>query len=357
MDYNSIQREYLDACAGRQREPTPLPDVDDLRTILNTALVASRMTEEGRQVAFRLVVEPKPERLGALAKRFSRPIPYTRRDLVKLAPAFSSDEYAFILTAAHGIALWGVLHEPHPFRNQLRQLPQHAEPGMQDHSRSQLLIHTVRPGVLGLAMSTDRPFLFLSDNAELEALTVERADPVPVYFRNPLKAWLWGSIPEAARLDWLWSLDYLITEIARRGHGATLIVLPPDAQEPAPGLYYASRTFADTYRAGYAVESINHLDFLAQLATVDGALIISDKFELHGFAAKLKVLPVDYVLDGHTQKSMVSHGMRHNSGAGFASACSGAFVFVLSADGPLSIFHRPVGEDDVRYWHDALLLP
>jgi hypothetical protein len=92
---------------------------------------------------------------------------------------------------------------------------------------------------------------------------------------------------------------------------------------------------------------LEHLQRLAQLSTVDGALILTSALELMTFGAKLQAPPWSgKPLHGPDGWGNVSgetfpterYGTRHSSAINFAAACKGSTVFVISQDGPIRAF-------------------
>ncbi|AGX88732.1 putative sensor domain DACNV-containing protein [Candidatus Symbiobacter mobilis] len=363
-----IEKKYEDECLIARKIPlAPLPPPDQFRHMLSSALVASRMTEEGRPIKLRLVYEQNPSQFGNIYLGFSVAVDCSPQNFTKLAPAFDFGDCALVLSLSdkNEIEIQGILKEQRSYRNRLRREAYCAQPHPSQKRSNQtgLAIRVESAGVLSLSVGTNVPFITMQDTGET---IVQKY--ISSLFPKDLNSYLLNAFPQTnvmikkgLRLQ---ALDYLLTEIGQRGHGATLLIVPPDAKKPADELHYATRSFNENLPLCLdgdiehtEPEIVAHLNFLAQLATVDGALVLTDEFELIGFAAKLRVLPVDYVYQGNKPVNIDAFGMRHNSGAGFASACEGAFVFVISADGPLSVFYRPKNCERVQYWHTPLLLP
>ena len=99
---------------------------------------------------------------------------------------------------------------------------------------------------------------------------------------------------------------------------------------------------------------------LADLAKMDGALILTPKFDIVGFGVKLKAPkwegaiqcgPVPYSITEQTL-DFSRLGTRHNSALNFVGSVDGAIAFVASSDGPI----RALTKDDegkVVYWPDC----
>ena len=176
-------------------------------------------------------------------------------------------------------------------------------------------------------------------------------------------------------------IEYLIEILSQRKLGATIIFVPEnngvkshfDCSWSATGsleidiLQENKIKLANTKDpSGFLfVQKIkralrNRLRNLADLAKMDGALLLTPKFEVIGFGAKLK----SSKWEGETQCGPVPYttteqvldfsrlGTRHNSALNFVGSIDGAIAFVSSSDGPI----RALTKDDdgrVVYWPDC----
>lgn len=111
----------------------------------------------------------------------------------------------------------------------------------------------------------------------------------------------------------------------------------------------------------YRKAFLERLQFLAQLATIDGALVLTNELELVNFGATLKAKKWEGdVKMGPNSSGVMSgecflplkYGTRHNSAINFAAACNGSIVFVISQDGPVRAFVSN-GERGVFCWADC----
>jgi hypothetical protein len=101
-----------------------------------------------------------------------------------------------------------------------------------------------------------------------------------------------------------------------------------------------------------------HLQFLAQLSAIDGALIINENFEPLMIGAKLKApqysgpLHLGGSTDNTQSTASQTVGTRHTSATNFVAACSGCIAFVISSDGPISgLVHQ---DNAVALWKNAM---
>lgn len=104
------------------------------------------------------------------------------------------------------------------------------------------------------------------------------------------------------------------------------------------------------------------LRLAARLAAVDGALVISDRFRLIGFAGEV-IVPsqtITHTLDATTAdgsqgtpRSILDFGTRHRSAMRFCSSLESALAFVVSQDGGLKAVKRSGGR--LVMWSDLSL--
>ena len=176
-------------------------------------------------------------------------------------------------------------------------------------------------------------------------------------------------------------VEYLIELLAGRKLGATIVLLPGKAD--LNGLFDCSWSVRGSLEINTLQEEKivysnakdisgslfelkisrslrNRLSNLADLAKMDGALILTPKFDIVGFGVKLKAPkwegaiqcgPVPYSITEQTL-DFSRLGTRHNSALNFVGSVDGAIAFVASSDGPI----RALTKDDegkVVYWPDC----
>jgi hypothetical protein len=170
-------------------------------------------------------------------------------------------------------------------------------------------------------------------------------------------------------------LDRLLAEVSVRGHGGTIIIIPEQKVEQykngfTPGYSFKESLGLDTilnriseyslyYKTPIDRENqvkiltlnkkyIERINIVAQLACVDGALILSSRLRIICFGSKLtarqwadevRVGP-DTFGGGGDEFNNLRLGTRHNSAINFVGACNGAVAFVISQDGPIRGFVR-----------------
>lgn len=103
-----------------------------------------------------------------------------------------------------------------------------------------------------------------------------------------------------------------------------------------------------------------HLEFVARLACVDGALILGPTLQPIRFATKLRAPPSEepVFLGGdlnHQSPSILQGvGTRHSSALNFVSHVKRAIAFTISSDGPVSAFSWLDGR--LSWWKNAVEL-
>jgi hypothetical protein len=105
----------------------------------------------------------------------------------------------------------------------------------------------------------------------------------------------------------------------------------------------------------------NRLNNIADLAKMDGALLLSPHFNVLAFGAKLKAEKWEGKIEqGAIPFSNSSQtidfkrlGTRHNSALNFVGKVEGAVAFVSSSDGPIRVMTRDINKGTIFYWPDC----
>lgn len=185
-------------------------------------------------------------------------------------------------------------------------------------------------------------------------------------------------------LRWLFvrqALEVLISEAESRGHGGTIVLLDAKASIPL-ALFQPKYVMHGTQwlplllkscaenemnqslhwgiEIKYRKSTLDSLQRVAQLAAIDGALVVNSKFEVIAFGAtlcapewqgKVEIGPDGFGVSVGTLFDLTRYGTRHRSAANFAAACSDSIVFVISQDGPVRAFAR--ADDRLLCWPDC----
>jgi hypothetical protein len=379
---------------------------DELRWMLDACFRASMITDEGREVFFRVVLT-EPSRLGEREpyrlEQFiplNRPLLSTPDAIAKLAQALAyADE--IVVCQYH---IWGIRRAAPAWWRLYAQLgmlaPAVAFPTR--NWRPAIAVRNDGPGQLHVS-AEDRPIGAL--DAGMVFSPPESTCPVLELFkgtdaelRSRFGDWL---EVQSSRL----MLDVL-ARVARRRHGGSVVVVSsaerriPDrvkvkyelewtalwqrlcdvGENAARVATFATTPFLDKatgqkhyprldtsveYRALQAkldqsIDAVEHeIRFLAGMSAVDGAIILTDRFEALGFGAELIVGDSpggDVLLHGHDwsnkpqRRRMDESGMRHRSMYKFIADHPTAVGFVVSQDGGVKGVQQ--ANTDVHVWAD-----
>ena len=396
----SVINEILDAWAADQRHPErgrwqkPFPAIEDIRLLVETAFWASLKREEDRPISFSMAMihpseiedEFETSERRQLVLVFDRPLKLTLETVIKIVPAFSPQFTTLAISPCGldgtGFEIWGALFYS-SLSNPLQDIPVWIPD--QTFSRPDVFtITAVSPGSLMISRGNSQIGRFVSGHF---------IPAVP----TPFSTWAMGSPIKTILSEntngsllfydinyWhLYSacLDYLLSEISFRGHGGSLIFLPEIKASEFASLFFKRYAFSANLRIkalldelhrlpadassavtrlGYNRKLSERLSALAQLACIDGALIITETFSILSFGATLKaprwkgrviIGPYGFSPGGDVFDHPVL-GTRHHSVINFVGACSQSIGFVISQDGPIRRFIRH-DEDTMLCWPDC----
>jgi DisA bacterial checkpoint controller nucleotide-binding len=390
----SIIKYIIDSWAADQAHPRrdraqrPLPSFEDVREVIETTFFASLEREEDRPIRFSVVLASPSELDNASHQyhrelsRFVTPVPFTVDSITKLAPAFDPAFSSIAVdrdSMTQELQCWGIFHyfPTVPSSFSISSVPKE---GM--WFRPDLFTVTARnPGSLQISRMNAHIGRFVSGSFIPAAPSPFASRSLGKYLMRSLASTdLWRRHDTLYWHHYRDALQVLLAESAARGHGATVVLLPSGgAAVPQDFIFAKYRLEADeplmTYFEGVlrAVSSLDlggtgyqrlileHLQRLAQLSTVDGALILTSALELVAFGARLQASPWNgkplLGPDGWGNTSgdtfpAQRYGTRHSSAINFAAACKGSIVFVISQDGPIRAFVWS-DEGTVLCWPDC----
>lgn len=391
-----------------------LPDDASLKRLLSTVYQATLLREEERPVTFRLIVGPPssypeeagpPEGLHRLV--FTQPRQFNEHELRRLSPAAKYHRSLIGVDTAPGGALviWGLLQSGPRWldavrggRRSLSTLPasklvvRGTGPGRIAVASGSLTLGEIRGGQISapssdLFESTWLPAMFGAERAELHALhdQARRDSGEP-----------WSEMdPDLTRVLSQHMLRRMISTILSAHHGGTLVILPSETGEAVTsGLLRMKYAFPDseprrrfrtlileimktlatsgaTKRVGWndyasstsgavsaleeAVFELSHL--VAGFADVDGAVVLTKRFEVLGFGAEIAgdfpdvrtvLRAVDLEGTEREEETLEGVGTRHRSAYRLCSRIPGALVIVISHDGTVRFVTSKDGA--VTYW-------
>lgn len=392
------------ALALRQHWPAaaPLPAVEVLTAFVSTLYQASLLAEEGHPVVCHLVLasqaelEAQPVTLTDFhLVRFAEPRPYSEQELRRLSPAVqqASSLLAMAPAADGSRLLWGLLFSEHQW-DQLVDQPR---------------LSPARPPRALLVQVSGPVNLVFYDGAQ-RVLTLQRGRIEGHGFVSFPKSWAEGrfvenralagdALPDAAltpeqdellvRLT-LQMQRRALTRIRTSGHGALVVLLPTDrvaALTAAGGVLRPKyrllpggagprfsalaravvRRLAQLGEVNWAhyqraqdaellalTAEIEHMaDYLAGLAAVDGALVLTQQLDLVGFGVEIQAtqVPLERVyraldLEAHQRQPLaLDHGgTRHRAAYRLCLAAPECLTIVVSQDGSVQFVHEQAGQ-------------
>jgi hypothetical protein len=393
------------ALALRQHWPADaplLPAAEVLTAFISTLYQASLLAEEGRPVVCHVVLATQAE-LEAQAVtltdfhllRFAEPRAYSEQELRRLSPAVqqASSLLAVAPTTAGGLQLWGLLFSEHQWDQLVDQprlttaRPPHALL-VQVSGPGSLVFYTGAQRVLTLQRGRIEGHGFVAfPQAWAGARFVENRQLAGGALAGPTLT------PEQQELLMRLTLQLqrrALTRIRTSGHGALVVLVPTDRVEALtapsgalrpkyrvlpgqagprfPALVQAvvrrlaalgEVSWAHYQRAQDAellalTAEIEHFaDYLAGLAAVDGALVLTQQLVLVGFGVEIQAtqVPLERVyraLDLEAQQLQplaVDHGgTRHRAAYRLCLAAPECLTIVVSQDGTVQFVHEQAGQ-------------
>lgn len=326
-----------------ESEAPALPDDAYLREILEICYHASFTVEESRRTRFSIVLAP-PDQVDAPLV-FEQPRPLSVHELMRLAPVATVHAIGVGPGQNSNVPfIWGLSGGAH-----MEVTITVSGPGTIDIGRKGQSIVGLRGGVVVLDGGTGGIFAPISE------------------FLQEANTAAWEGVTFAGGS---WSPEtvvypgFLLEVIARlqaAGHGGTILLVPTNPSEqtwrrhlrikyPCAGvsaweqirgaiaLYDEGAPGRD--RAGFSIysgeaEAMTMMRRFASLGAVDGAIVLSDRYDLFGFGAEIALaVNVDQIVrdDGVVVPSD-GFGTRHRAAFRFCAAHPEAMAIVCSQDG------------------------
>lgn len=337
----------LDSARERgQAELGPLPDLETMEAIIGAAFWASLRREEGYWPQISLAFVPPGQ--GRNVVRFEQPLPIRPEALVRVAPAVERPGiHLGVWREGDEMRVWGATREIPPLC---------------------FVLEVVAPGLLVIKHRRGEDSGKFVNVAVLEGEQIKildrRAAQLPgcpnlvtglLEFDSP------GGPPDPVNV-----LVELAVSMRAHRHGGTLLVVPAHSEawresivRPIP--YAVSPPFS---RLSHIVREERGLagdrawqegfhraiDAVAGLTAVDGATVISDRFDLLAFGAKIRrregweqveqVIATEPIEGAEPWTAVPSQlgGTRHMSAAQFAHDQRDALALVASQEGRFTAF-------------------
>jgi hypothetical protein len=394
-----------------------LPHPSTLEILLSTAYQATLLREEERPVVFRLIVSP-PEAFpseagpphGLHRLMLHTPRNFDEHELRRLAPA--AKYHRALIAVGHAeddapFRIWGILQSgPRWLQNILggRAIPSASMP------EGKLVVHASAPGRLVVASGSTilgelhggkltGPSFDVFESKWLHDRFAEiRGELAELHAAERVEAW--GTLDhDFVRVLSQHMIKRVIATMRASHHGGTLVFLPPELAPPYLSVKYGfldeeprrrfrtiilgiMRALAQANPSEVVgwprylrdeSPSLGPLDdaifelahTIAALADVDGAVVLTKRFEVLGFGAEIvgelpPVLMVRRALDiegtRHATEPVEAYGTRHRAAYRLCAAIPGALAIVVSQDGNVRFVAWHDGA--VTYWdHVGLVAP
>jgi hypothetical protein len=324
----------------------PLPDVTTVEALIDVAFWASLRREELRAPRISLAFAPPIE--GKRPLVFERPVPLAPQPLTHLGPAVERPGIHLCVVHQNGeLCVWGAA----------RYLPPCC-----------FVLEVVALGLLVIKHS--RP----DDSGKFVNVAVLQGDEMKMVDQEASlvpglpdqMAALLSPQPDVGATDAVNVLLQLAVSMRAHTRGGTLLVVPSETTswrssilEPISyGITPAFGLLGDLAREQAAEKSSYRwqttmrraLDGLGGLTAVDGAMILTERFELVAFGAKIirrsgysqvETVMLTEAIEGSEMAVVDSSalgGTRHLSAAQFAHDQRDAFAMVASQDGRFTVF-------------------
>lgn len=381
---------------GGDMAVVPELDIEDLRVIIENTFFASLKKEESLPIDFSIAFITQNE-ISKLhnehcykeiqkVMRFPKPLDFNKESISKLANAFDKNTTALIVEPFNtelgkSYCIWGAMYYGPPsnfFDNSCL-----AGVGYFTSRPNCLIVTVSSPGsflisrgpfVIGyfslgdVVATTHSPFLKGAMDEYVQPVINENNEGVTPY----------GDV-------YLETLKFLLFESARRGHGSTIIIVPSTQKEIINDISKDGHTFTGDLGISFLLKELlrmfgsntayhlnvaekikrviaHRIGALAQLAAVDGALLLTPNWDVIGFGktitaepwqGNILTAPEAFINGQELEKIDTSEfGNRHKSTINFIGKCQGAVAFVISEDGPIRGLVS-TDSDTVLLWKDC----
>jgi hypothetical protein len=360
-----FERHIASARLDGAQALAPLPDLQAIEAVIDAAFWASVRREEGYTPRISLAYV-SPTAAGR-PLMFAKPIALAPEALARLAPAVERPGIHLGVCPDDGkLSVWGMT----------RVIPAFC-----------FVVEVSGPGILVVKHRRREESGKFVNVAVLEGNQIKLLDDRAISIPDcpPLVSALLGYETPSVEDESVNVLAALAVSIRQHGRGGSLLVVPEGSGEwresvvrPLP--YAISPHFAELAKLMNENAAARRepwwndvfrrmIDTVAGLTAVDGATLLTDRYELLAFGAKIarregrarveQVMLTEPIEGGHPVSANTSQigGTRHLSAAQFVHDQRDAIALVASQDGRFTIFAwSPVEECVYAYRTEALLL-
>jgi hypothetical protein len=347
--YRYFARHREEALARGEQPLAALPDAEIIQAIIDAAFWASLRREEGYVPKISLAFLSPQEALHPLI--LDRPLPLTTEALARVSPAVERPGIHLGVWGDQGeMYVWGTTHN----------IPILC-----------FVLEVAAPGLIVVKHHSGDEARKFVNVAVLEGDQVKIVDEC-ASSQPGCPALLTSLLGFDSPTSWIQSVNTmvrLVVSMRAHGRGGSLLVVPANTEvwresivQPIP--YAVSSPYCDLAPLSDATVAA-----VAGLTAVDGAVILTDRYELLGFGAKIvrrkrwpQVEQVTMTEPVEGSKPVLMHpeqlgGTRHLSAAQFSQDQRDAVALVASQDGRFTIFEWSPREQMVHAHRlDVLLL-
>ncbi len=345
-------------------EEQKFPERDILEKVCRVLLYSSTMREEGRYSSFRVCfIDPDSAFLDAYIYshiiRFDNPIPFSTKEMHRLAPAMNPDiSYMLLDVTKEPVNIIGMIAAYTTWeRIQIREV----EHGNRMPGIPNILVNG--PGELKACMG-EAPIVsfqwgdlihYRTDTFEstLIAEVLKEGSSVSGEYRNRF-------------------LYRLLKNVQSYGHGGHIYIVPNEYEGHVnTRIKYNLRCgfmFSDDERSvterNTDKDLITYADLVSKFTAVDGGVVLTKNFDLMGFGAETLVSTVEstepemcfinYDNTENKNRRFNDNGMRHRACYSFCNSLEGAVALVVSHDG---FIRACTGHDGKVVVYDSISLP
>ncbi len=366
----------------RGRNQQPIPELSTIGKLIEIAFIASLEKEEDKPITFSLSLFNKDmSKKSRLSMGFDIPLPLNVVTIAKLAPSIDPEMSSFAVSksgTSNDLLICGVISFSPP-QNRFNEIP--VQIGNYSCPRPNVFtITTIRPGFLLISRGNSQIGRFI--RGDFVATT-----PSP-FASTAMGDYIYSSIEKHklfqkhGNLYWhLYrdSLDFLLSEAASRSHGTTIVLVNEHNLSALEKGFIHGNRFSKAFGINELFsEHMNYtgnntsrdikmrqlisdrLQLIAQYASIDGALILTDLLDIVSFGTKLsadkwsgEVLTGPDGFNSCGEHFKHDHlGTRHNSAINFVGENENVIVFVISQDGPIRCFIKK-DQETILCWPDC----
>jgi len=372
--------------APRNRAKKPLPSEGEVRALMEAAFSAGLQREEGQPLSFTLTLYPREKAEHATPKLllpFDDSLSLTVQGISRLAPAFDPRSTSLLVDhpakADAGFEIWGAMFFD-PAIERFDEIPAGTEEFPSSFRPDSFSVTAVGPGSLSISRGGSRIASFESGEVVRSIPQPFDSDAMGDYISD-----LVSDNPGVERFGTQYwkhyreALERVLAEVSVRGHGGTVIILAESSLDECNELYETGYSLRESLQLDELLCSMlnlsrdqtilrlelkkkvtDRLGALAQLACVDGALMLTTRLEVLCFGGRLKAdgwdlgvtIGPDGFGGGGGPFNREAYGTRHMSAIDFIGQCPDAIGFVISHDGPIRGIARK-DDSTVLVWPDC----